>query len=153
MSIDYFLFGDSEDYSGIDLPRLASIEGVALDEEGHFLVEGLVGTRCRLMDSRHRETMLSEYGPYGQAYNWFMMGQYDDESCSNELRFRLARCAATLISLRPLSPLALMCRAESIYILNTPCNLFVSPICIDDSETIPKLFGRPYTKKHIEPPY
>jgi hypothetical protein len=153
MSIDYFLFGNSDDFSGIVLPRLASVEGAALDEEGLLVIEGLVGTRCRLLDSRHRETMLSEYGPYGQDYNWFMMGQYDKEVCPNELIHRLARCAATLISFRPLSPLALMCRAESIYILNTPRDLFVSPICIDDAGTIPKLFGRPYTTRHIEPPY
>lgn len=153
MSIDYFLFGSSEDFSAIDLPRLASIEGVALDDEGCLSVEGLVGTLCRPMDSSHREIMLSEYGPYGQDYNWFLMGQVDREVCRNELRNRLSRCAATLISFRPDSPLALMCRAESIYILNTPRELFVSPICIDVQETIPKLLGRPYTKKHIEPPY
>ena len=150
MSTDYFLFVNSDRFRDVDLPLLASNEGVALDGAGNLSIDGLVCTRWEAMDCRHREIMLNDYGAYGQVYNWFVMGTHDKDTSVNEVVERLARCAASLVSSRPLAPLALMRNAESFYVLNTPTSLMLSPVCFDEAGVIPALFRRSFTKKHID---
>ena len=151
MSTDYFLFVNSDRFADVDLPLLASNDGVALDDAGNLVVDGLVCTYWKAMDCQHRDIMLNDFGAYGQDYNWFVTGKYDKDTSVNELVERLVRCAASLVSSRPLAPLALMVNAESFYVLNTPASLILSPVCFDDAGVIPALFRRPFTRQHIDP--
>ena len=149
MSTDYFLFVNSNLFPDIDLPRLAENDGVELKENNQLSIDGLVCTQCEVMDLDHREIMLTDYGDLGQEYAWFLSGTYDKVTDINRLVERLVRCAATLVALRPLRPLALMRNAESFYVLNSPSELILSPICLDDDSILPQLFKKPYSIRHM----
>ena len=149
MSTDYFLFVQSHEFPGVDLPLLAKIEGVELADADQLTVEGFSETYCKTMDMYHRELMQSEYGKYGQMYTWYLRGTYDERTCQSELLQRLIRCAAVLVAARPWLPLALMREAESFLVFNSPNQLILSKICFDDEGNLPGEFGKQYSKREI----
>lgn len=149
MSDDYFLFVHSHEFPHVDLPLLASVDGVERVGEDQLAIEGLHDTRCKPMDMYTRELMSQDYGKYSQQYTWFLRGTYDNSACINQLMERLVRCAAALVAARPSLPLALMREAEAFYVFNSPARLILSPICFDDAGHLPSLFQKQYSKRQI----
>ena len=149
MSTDFFLFVHSHEFPHVDLPLLASVDGVQRVGDYQLAIEGLCDIRCKPMDMYHRELMSQDYGKYSQQYTWFLRGTYDHNACLNQLMERLIRCAAALVALRPALPLALMREAESFYVFNSPSKLILAPICFDAAGLVPGLFQKRYSKRQI----
>jgi hypothetical protein len=146
MSTDYFIFACCDDIHEL-LARICTVEGVQFD--GRTLeIAGLLYVRFEELGANTREIMRSDFGEFGIEVNWRISGTYDKSSDTDDLIWRLLRCAAVIINANPNSSLSIMREAESFYLFNSKDQLLISSV-YKGFPNVASLFEKPCVMKYL----